>query len=152
MRKAISKSVRTTKYAAKADNPGKWYLVDAEGKTLGRMASEIAKRIRGKYNPQYTPNADLGDFVVVINAEKVKVTGKRAVLKDYKTHSRYPGGQKIKLYSEMIVEKPERVVELAVKRMLPKTVLGKHLIHKLKVYRGSEHPHSAQKPIALNIQ
>lgn len=151
MRIAISKSVRTTKYATKADNPEKWYLVDAEGKVLGRLASEVAKRIRGKYNPQYTPNADLGDFVVVINADKVKITGKRAELKDYKTHSRYPGGQKITLYSEMIVKKPERVIELAVKRMLPKTILGKHLIHKLKVYRGSEHPHSAQKPIALNI-
>jgi large subunit ribosomal protein L13 len=151
MRIAISKSIRTTKYATKAENQEKWYLVDAEGKVLGRMASEIAKRIRGKYNPQYTPNADTGDFVVVINADKVKVTGKRAELKDYKTHSRYPGGQKITLYSEMIVSKPERVVELAVKRMLPKTKLGKHLIHKLKVYRGTEHPHSAQKPIALNI-
>lgn len=152
MRIAVSKSIRTTKYATKANNPEKWYLVDAEGKVLGRMASEIAKRIRGKCSPQFTPNADTGDFVVVINADKVKVTGKRAELKDYKTHSRYPGGQKITPYSEMIVQKPERVIELAVKRMLPKTKLGKHLIHKLKVYRGSEHPHSSQKPIALNIK
>jgi large subunit ribosomal protein L13 len=150
MKIAVSKSVRTTKYATKTDNPEKWYLVDAEGKTLGRMASEVAKRIRGKCSPQFTPNADIGDFV--INAEKVRVTGKRAELKDYKTHSTYPGGQKITPYSEMIVKKPERVIELAVKRMLPKTKLGSHLLHKLKVYRGSEHPHSSQKPIALNIK
>jgi large subunit ribosomal protein L13 len=151
MKTAISKSIRTTKYATKKDNAEKWYLVDADGKILGRLASEIAKRIRGKYNPQYTPNADLGDCVVVINAEKVKVTGKRAELKDYKTHSTYPGGQKITTYKEMIDKKPERVIELAVKRMLPKTILGKKLIHKLKVYRGSEHPHSAQNPAALSI-
>lgn len=151
MKTAISKSVRTTKFATREENQEKWYVVDAEGKILGRLASEIAKRIRGKYNPQYTPNADMGDWIVVINAEKVLVTGKRAELKDYKTHSRYPGGQKIRTYKEMMKNMPERVVELAVKRMLPKTILGKSLINKLKVYKGSEHPHSAQKPVALNI-
>jgi large subunit ribosomal protein L13 len=151
MKESIRKSVRITKYATRAENPNNWYIVDADGKVLGRLASEVAKRIRGKYNPQYTPNADLGDWVVVINAEKVKVTGKRAELKDYKTHSRYPGGQKIKSYKEMITNTPERVVELAVKRMLPKTKLGTTLIHKLKVYKGSEHPHDAQKPVVLNI-
>jgi large subunit ribosomal protein L13 len=151
MKESIRKSVRITKYATRAENPNNWYIVDADGKVLGRLASEVAKRIRGKYNPQYTPNADLGDWVVVINAEKVKVTGKRAELKDYKTHSRYPGGQKIKSYKEMITNTPERVVELAVKRMLPKTKLGTTLINKLKVYKGSEHPHDAQKPVVLNI-
>ena len=151
MKTAISKSVRTTKFATREDNPEKWYLVDADGKVLGRLASEIAKRIRGKYNTQYTPNADLGDWVVVINADKVIVTGKRAELKDYKTHSRYPGGQKIRTYKDMMQKNPEKVIELAVKRMLPKTILGKSLIHKLKVYKGSEHPHSAQNPVALSI-
>ncbi len=151
MKESIRKSVRITKYATREENPNNWYIVDADGKVLGRLASEVAKRIRGKYNPQYTPNADLGDWIVVINADKVKVTGKRAELKDYKTHSRYPGGQKIKSYKEMITETPEKVVELAVKRMLPKTKLGTTLIHKLKVYKGSEHPHAAQKPVVLNI-
>jgi len=151
MKESIKRSVRITKYATRDENPNNWYVVDADGKVLGRLASEVAKRIRGKYNPQYTPNADLGDWIVVINAEKVKVTGKRAELKDYKTHSRYPGGQKIKSYKEMITETPERVVELAVKRMLPKTKLGSTLISKLKVYKGSVHPHEAQKPVVLNI-
>ena len=151
MKESIKRSVRITKYATRDENPNNWYVVDADGKVLGRLASEVAKRIRGKYNPHYTPNADLGDWIVVINAEKVKVTGKRAELKDYKTHSRYPGGQKIKSYKEMITETPERVVELAVKRMLPKTKLGSTLISKLKVYKGSVHPHEAQKPVVLNI-
>ncbi len=151
MKETIRKSIRITKYATRGENPNNWYVVDADGKVLGRLASEVAKRIRGKYNPHYTPNADLGDWVVVINADKVKVTGKRAELKDYKTHSRYPGGQKIKSYKEMLDKTPEKVIELAVKRMLPKTKLGDALFHKLKVYKGSEHPHSAQKPVALNI-
>jgi len=150
MKTAISKSIRTTKNATISDNPGKWYVIDADGKVLGRLASDVAKRIRGKYNPQFTPNADLGDCIVIINAEKVKLTGKRADQKDYKTHSGYPGGQKIRTFKELIQKHPERVVELAVRRMLPKTKLGKNLIHKLKVYKGSEHPHSAQKPIVLN--
>ncbi len=151
MKESIRKSVRITKYATREQNPNNWYVVDADGKVLGRLASEVAKRIRGKYNPMYTPNADIGDWIVVINADKVKVTGKRAELKDYKTHSRYPGGQKIKSYKEMMDKTPEKIVELAVKRMLPKTKLGTALIHKLKVYRGSEHPHAAQKPAVLNI-
>lgn len=151
MKEAIRKSVRITKYATREENPNNWYVVDADGKVLGRLASEVAKRIRGKYNPQYTPNADLGDWIVVINADKIRLTGKRAELKDYKTHSRYPGGQKIKSYKEMIENTPERVIELAVKRMLPKTKLGSTLLAKLKVYKGSEHPHSAQKPTVLNI-
>ncbi|MBL7127519.1 MAG: 50S ribosomal protein L13 [Ignavibacteria bacterium] len=143
--------MRTTKFAVRNENPEKWYLVDADGKILGRLASEIAKRIRGKYNPQYTPNADLGDWVVVINAGKVKMTGKRAEQKEYLTHSGYPGGQKSKTYKELIVKNPEKVIQLAVKRMLPKTRLGKTLFNKLKVYKGSEHPHSAQNPVELKF-
>lgn len=151
MKTAISKSIRTTKFATSKANPCKWVLFDAENKILGRLASEIAKRIRGKHNPQYTPNADMGDWVVVINAEKVKVTGKREELKDYKRHSLYPGGQKITTFKELIQTKPERVIELAVKRMLPKNRLGRTLIKKLKVYKGPEHPHTAQKPELINF-
>ncbi len=151
MKTVISKSIRTTKFAVRNENPGKWYLVDADGKILGRLASEIAKRLRGKYNTQYTPNADLGDWVVVINAGKVKMTGKRAEQKEYLTHSGYPGGQKSKTYKELIVKNPEKVIQLAVKRMLPKTRLGKTLFNKLKVYKGSEHPHSAQNPVELKF-
>ena len=151
MKTVISKSIRTTKFAKREDDLGKWYLVNADGKILGRLASEVAKRIRGKNNPQYTPNADTGDWVVVINAEKVMVTGKRAEQKEYKTHSGYPGGQKTKTYKELMENNPEKIIELAVKRMLPKTRLGRKLFLKLKVYKGSEHPHSAQNPIELNI-
>jgi large subunit ribosomal protein L13 len=152
MKTAISKSNRITKYAVRKNNPGKWQLVDAKGKILGRLASEVAKRIRGKYNPQYTPNADTGDWVVVINAEKVMLTGKRAEQKEYLTHSGYPGGQRSRSFTELIEKHPERVIQLAVKRMLPKTRLGKQLIKKLKVYKGSEHPHSAQDPQTLEIK
>lgn len=151
MKETIKKSVRITKFAKREENPNNWYVVDADGKVLGRLASEVAKRIRGKYNPQFTPNSDVGDWVVVINADKVKLTGKRSELKEYKTHSRYPGGQRIRSFKEVSATHPERIITLAVKRMLPKTKLGSALIHKLKVYKGSEHPHSAQKPVALNI-
>ncbi len=151
MKETIKRSIRITKSAKREENPGNWYVVDADGKVLGRLASEVAKRIRGKYSPQYTPHADIGDWVVVINAEKIKLTGKRPELKEYKTHSRYPGGQKIRSYKEVAASTPEKVITLAVKRMLPKTKLGSTLIHKLKVYKGAEHPHSAQKPVALNI-
>ncbi len=151
MKEAIKKSVRTTKFAKSSENEGKWYVVDADGKVLGRLASEVAKRIRGKYNPRYTPNSDTGDFVIVINADKVKLTGKRPELKDYKTHSRYPGGQKVRTYKELIVKSPEKIVQLAVKRMLPKTRLGDTLIKKLKVYRGENHPHVSQKPVELKV-
>ncbi|HEX2788637.1 MAG TPA: 50S ribosomal protein L13 [Ignavibacteria bacterium] len=151
MKTAIRKSIRTTEFAKPEQNPKKWHLVDAEGKVLGRLASEIAKRIRGKMNPQYTPNADLGDWVVVINAEKVKMLGKRTEQKEYRHYSGYPGGQKVISYNEMMKKHPERIIQLAVKRMLPKTRLGNRLIHKLKVYKGSEHPHFAQNPKSLDI-
>jgi large subunit ribosomal protein L13 len=151
MKESIKKSVRITKFAKREENPNNWYVVDADGKVLGRLASEVAKRIRGKYNPQFTPNSDVGDWVIVINADKVRLTGKRAELKDYKTHSTYPGGQRIRSYKEVFAATPEKVIQLAVKRMLPKTKLGSTLINKLKVYKGTEHPHTAQKPVALTI-
>jgi large subunit ribosomal protein L13 len=152
MKAGIKKTNRVTKFATRAENSEKWHVVDADGKVLGRLASEVAKRIRGKYNPMYTPNADTGDWVVVVNAEKVKMTGKRETQKEYLTHSLYPGGQKSRSYREMIEKHPDRVIKLAVKRMLPKTRLGSTLIKKLKVYKGSEHPHSAQQPQALEIK
>ncbi len=151
MKTAIKRSIRTTKFATKQDNPNKWLLVDADGKILGRLASEVAKCIRGKNTPKYTPNADIGDWVIVINADKIKVTGRRSELKEYLTHSLYPGGQKVHTFKELMEKKPEKVIRLAVKRMLPKTRLGARLIHKLKVYRGTEHPHTAQKPEIINF-
>lgn len=151
MKSGIKKTNRVTKFATRKDNPNNWLLVDAEGKVLGRLASEVAKRIRGKYNPQYTPNADTGDWVVVINAEKIKLAGKRVEQKEYLTHSLYPGGQKRRTFKEMIDKHPDRVITLAVKRMLPKTRLGSRLINKLKVYKGDTHPHSAQNPTVLEV-
>lgn len=140
-----------TKFVKSEDADQKWYLVNAEGLTLGRMASKIARIIRGKNKPIFTPNMDTGDFVVVINAEKVKLTGKREQLKDYKRHSGYPGGQKITTFQEMLNKKPAFVVEKAVKGMLPKTKLGNQLIKKLKVYAGDKHPHRAQKPELISL-
>lgn len=152
MKPGIRKSNRVTKYATRSENAEKWLVVDAEGKVLGRLASEVAKRIRGKYNPMFTPNADTGDWVVVVNAEKVKMTGKRESQKEYLTYSGYPGGQKSRSFKEMIEKHPDRVITLAVKRMLPKTRLGSTLIKKLKVYKGPEHPHTAQQPAVLEIK
>ena len=140
------KQEKLTKFVKPEDADQKWYIVDAEGQILGRLASKVARIIRGKDKPIFTPNMDTGDFVVVINAEKIKLTGKREQLKAYKRHSGYPGGQKIVSYQEMLVKKPEFVVENAVKGMLPKTRLGNKLIKKLKVYAGDKHPHTAQKP------
>jgi large subunit ribosomal protein L13 len=124
----------------------KWYLVDVAGMTLGRVASRIAHILRGKNKPFFTPNADCGDYVVVINAEKVRVEGKRAELKTYFYHTGYPGGATVNQFKELIKTKPERIVEHAVKGMIPHNRLGARVIKKLKVYRGAEHPHKAQKP------
>lgn len=151
MKTAIAKSNRITKFSRTIDNPQKWYLVDADGKTLGRLASEIAMKIRGKRNPQFTPNSDTGDWIVVINAEKVSIAQRRADQKVYLRHTGYPGGQRSVSYKEMMAKHPERIIQLAVKRMLPKNRLGRKLISKLKVYPGSEHPHSAQKPETINL-
>lgn len=126
--------------------PRKWYLVDAEGQTLGRLASRVAHLLRGKHKPMYTPNVDSGDFVVVVNAEKVKVTGKRPMLKDYFHYTGYPGGATRQSYSDLMKEHPEKVFTHAVKGMIPHNRLGRRMILKLKVYAGPNHPHSAQKP------
>lgn len=128
-----------------------WLLVDAEGQTLGRMAAEIATRLRGKHKPEYTPHVDTGDFVVVVNADKVKVTGKKAKDKMYYAHSGFPGGLKEASFEEMMAKAPERVIRLAVKGMLPRTPLGRAMFRKLKVYPGAEHPHSAQQPQAVTL-
>ncbi len=129
----------------------KWYVVDAEGKTLGRLTSEIAKILRGKHKPIYTPHIDTGDYVIVVNAEKVKVTGKKLDQKIYYHHSDYVGGMKETNLREMLDKKPERVIELAVKGMLPKGPLGRSMYKKLHVYAGPEHKHEAQKPEVLSI-
>lgn len=128
-----------------------WYVVDANGKTLGRLASEIAKRLRGKHKPVYTPNIDTGDYIVVVNAGGVKVTGRKTTDKMYYRHSGYPGGLKTTSFDKLVADKPERVIELAVKGMLPKGPLGRAMFRKLKVYAGADHQHSAQQPQPLEI-
>ena len=129
----------------------KWYVVDADGCTLGRLASEVASVLRGKNKPQYTPNVDTGDYVIVINADKINVTGKKLDQKIYYRHSEYVGGMKETTLREMMAKKPEKVVELAVKGMLPKGPLGRQMYIKLHVYAGAEHPHAAQKPEVLTF-
>ena len=143
------KQERITKFIKPEDADQKWYLVDAKDQVLGRLAAKIARVIRGKNKPVFTPNMDAGDFVVVINADKIRVTGKRETQKEYFHYSGYPGGAKFRSYSNLMSSKPEWVVENAVKGMLPKTRLGKKLIKKLKVYAGESHPHTAQKPVEL---
>lgn len=129
----------------------KWYVVDAEGQTLGRLTSEIAKVLRGKNKPEFTPHIDTGDYVIVVNAEKVKTTGKKLDQKIYYNHSDYVGGMKETTLRELLAKKPEKVVELAVKGMLPKGPLGRAMLKKLFVYAGAEHKHEAQKPEVLTF-
>ncbi|HEY9575497.1 MAG TPA: 50S ribosomal protein L13 [Lachnospiraceae bacterium] len=129
----------------------KWYVVDAEGQTLGRLTSEIAKVLRGKNKPEFTPHVDTGDYVIVVNAEKVKTTGKKLDQKIYYNHSDYVGGMKETTLRELLAKKPEKVVELAVKGMLPKGPLGRAMLKKLFVYAGAEHKHEAQKPEVLTF-
>jgi len=128
-----------------------WYVIDADGKTLGRMATEIATRLRGKHKPEYTPHVDTGDYIVVINAEKVRVTGNKAKDKMYYRHTGYIGGIKSLSFEKMIDKAPERPIETAVKGMLPKGPLGRAMYKKLKVYAGTEHPHAAQLPQELTL-
>jgi len=128
-----------------------WYVVDAQGKTLGRLATEVASRLRGKHKPEYTPHVDTGDYIVIVNAEKVAVTGNKAADKMYYRHTGYPGGIRSANFNEMIDRKPEMVIEKAVKGMLPKNPLGRAMFSKLKVYAGAEHPHAAQQPQELDI-
>ncbi len=139
-------------FSAKAAEVNReWYLVDANGKTLGRIAAEIARRLRGKHKPEYTPHVDTGDYVVVVNAEKVAVTGNKAKNKIYHAHSGYPGGLKSMTFEKLIDKAPERTIESAVKGMLPRNPLGREMFRKLKVYAGSEHPHTAQQPQLLDL-
>ncbi|AEH32357.1 50S ribosomal protein L13 [Vibrio anguillarum] len=128
-----------------------WYIVDAEGKTLGRLASEIASRLRGKHKAEYTPHVDTGDYIIVVNAEKVTVTGNKAAAKTYYRHTEFPGGLKSITFDKLIIRKPEMVIELAVKGMLPRGPLGRAMYRKLKVYAGAEHNHAAQQPKVLDI-
>ncbi|WP_455205358.1 50S ribosomal protein L13 [Kaarinaea lacus] len=128
-----------------------WYLIDATGKTLGRLATEVARRLRGKHKPEYTPHVDTGDYIVIVNAEKVRVTGNKTQDKMYYRHSGYPGGMKSASFEKMIQKAPERVIEIAVKGMLPKNPLGRAMYRKLKVYAGPDHSHAAQQPQTLEI-
>jgi large subunit ribosomal protein L13 len=130
----------------------KWYVVDANGQTLGRMASQVARILMGKENPQYTPFLDTGDHVIVVNAEKIKVTGAKAGQKEYHHYTGYPGGLRTEEYTKRLVRKPEAIVEDAVKRMLPKNKMGRHMLAKLNIYRGEKHPHAAQKPQDLKLE
>ena len=128
-----------------------WYLVDATGKTLGRLSTQIANRLRGKHKPEFTPHVDTGDYIVVVNAEKVKVTGNKTTDKVYHHYTGYPGGIKSITFEQLINKAPERIIEKAVKGMMPKNKLSQSMMTKLKIYAGSEHPHSAQQPTPLKI-
>ena len=128
-----------------------WYIVDASGKTLGRLATEIARRLRGKHKPEYTPHVDTGDYIVVINAEKVSVSGRKTTDKMYYRHSGFPGGMKSMSFDKLQQRAPENIIQLAVKGMLPKNPLGRAMFRKLKVYAGAEHSHAAQQPKTLDI-
>lgn len=141
---------KSTHYAKAGEVERKWVLIDADGATLGRLATTAAMILRGKNKPQYTPNADTGDFVIVINADKVQLTGNKAAKKSYWRYSGYLGGLKTESFAEAMAKHPERVVEHAVKGMLPKTTLGRKQGMKLKVYAGPEHPHAAQNPVKID--
>jgi large subunit ribosomal protein L13 len=137
--------------AKKETAVGKWYIVDADGQVLGRLCTQIAHVLRGKHRPDFTPHVDCGDAVVVINAEKIRVTGDKMESKEYKHYSLYPGGLKTTIFKDMLAKHPERIIEIAVKGMLPKTKLGKGMFRKLYVYAGADHPHRAQQPETLKV-
>lgn len=137
--------------AKKGEVEQKWHLIDAEGLVLGRMAAKIAPILMGKDKPTYTPNVDTGDYVIVVNAEKIKVSGKKAEVKEYDYYTHFPGGHKFVSFADMMARKPEKVIELAVRRMLPKNKIGRKMLKKLKVYRGPEHDHQAQKPEKIEL-
>lgn len=141
------KTISANKETAQND----WYVVDADGLTLGRVSAEIAHRLRGKHKPEYTPHVDTGDYIVVINADKIHVTGKKATDKMYHHHSQYPGGLKTFSFNKMMDKAPEEVIKLAVKGMMPRTPLGRDMLRKLKVYAGPQHPHAAQQPTPLSL-
>lgn len=144
-------SAKTTYFFKNEDISKKWFLVDAKDQTLGRLASKVAHVLRGKHKPSFTPNSDMGDFVIVINADKIKLTGKRTELKEYFHYTGYPGGATFESFKDLIKTKPEKVVTHAIKGMIPHNRLGKLVIKKLKVYAGADHPHSAQQPELMNI-
>ncbi len=141
-----------TYHVRKEDVVRSWWVVDAQGKVLGRLASQIARVLMGKHKPYYQPDVDCGDFVIVLNADKLAVTGKRLEQKKYYFHSNYPGGLKERSLAWMLENKPEEVIRLAVKRMLPKNRLGHRMLKRLKIYTGSEHPHVAQQPKVLEVE
>jgi large subunit ribosomal protein L13 len=143
--------IMRTVSAKKEEVTRQWYVVDAEGQTLGRLSTEIANRLRGKHKASFTPHVDTGDYVVVINAEKVKVTGRKAQDKMYYHHTGFPGGIKFISFEKLVDKAPERIIEAAVKGMMPKNKLSRAMLAKLKIYAGSEHPHEAQQPIALAL-
>ena len=143
---------KSTHYAKQGEVARNWVLVDAEGAVLGRLATQIAMILRGKNKPQYTPNSDCGDFVVVINADKVQLTGNKANQKVYYRHSGYNGGLKAESFRQAMAKHPEQVIERAVRGMLPKTTLGRKQLTKLKVYAGPEHPHAAQNPVKIELE
>lgn len=145
------KAEKLTKFYKTEEADRKWFVIDADGLILGRLATKVARIIRGKEKAIFTPNTDTGDFVIIINAEKIKIAVKRETQKTYFRHSGYPGGEKITKYQVMKVKKPEFIIEHAVRGMLPKTKLGNKLIKKLKVYSGSNHPHQAQQPETLSV-
>jgi large subunit ribosomal protein L13 len=138
--------------ATPANRERNWLVVDASGKTLGRLATQIADTLRGKRKPQYTPHCDVGDFVIVVNAEKVSVTGNKRQEKRYYRHSGFPGGLRSRTFEEMIQRRPEEVLRLAVKGMLPRNRLGRQQLRKLKIYAGPEHPHQAQQPAQMEVE
>ena len=141
----------STYFAKPGEIAAQWHTVDATGMVLGRLAAKVAMILQGKHKPTYTPHVDCGDFVVVLNAEKVRVTGKKADVLEYQTYSRYPSGQHVYTYKTMKELFPEKLVELAVRRMLPKNKIGRTFLSKLKVYKGTEHPHAAQQPKELKL-
>jgi large subunit ribosomal protein L13 len=148
---AVRSSINET-YSAKAgDIQHDWFVVDAEDKTLGRLATEIAHRLRGKHKPEYTPHMDMGDYIVVVNCEKIRVTGAKRTDKQYYHHTGFPGGIKSASFEKLIDRAPERVIQRAVKGMMPRSPLGRAMLKKLKVYAGPAHPHAAQQPQPLTV-
>jgi large subunit ribosomal protein L13 len=144
--------IGTKTFSAKAEQVERdWYVINAEGKTLGRLASEIARRLRGKHKPEYTPHVDTGDYIIVVNAEKIRVTGRKLTDKMYYHHTGFPGGIKSISFEKQLIKAPERIIQHAVKGMLPKNPLGRAMFRKLKVFAGAEHTHAAQQPIALEV-
>ena len=147
----MSQQTQQTYHAKKGEVARKWFVVDLDGKTLGRAATRIADVLRGKNKPQYTPSTDTGDFVIVLNASRLKLTGDKLAKKEYHSYSGYPGGLKTITAEKLMIKRPEAVVKRAVRGMLPKSIMGKDVLKKLKIYPGKDHPHAAQKPEELKI-